>query len=479
MRRVLLSAVVGFASTTFAHAQAINIELNNTPTADDDYICWTPHRARIRLETPQADDVTVRLSGTQTPGAGQVAFGLQGASAPTAADWQPADTIELTLSGSGAWSPFLVSGTTASSNGKDVKITATETAAGAELGDVDVMVRVRKNADLLSAGERQRLLGALATLNGHNQPGGPTEGMRKYALAHGAAFNHGIHDGNLGHPLFLAWHRAFILSLERELQAIDASVTIPYWRFDQPSSNIFTADFMGEVTGGSALVVFAGPTTNPLSGWRMSDMARLVRGSLAQRAEQALQTVFPPDQFMALADILGEPDIKFYGGADPIDGANSRLEEVHHNYAHGALGGGPIISGQSPRDPIFFLLHANVDRAFAEWQALFNRYDATQIDSYSYQGSFSNPGTPSPVGTTIRYGSYALDPMWPWTQTDGSSTPGSDDNWPSTGFPFINVPGFGPIDVPTPASMIDYMNVLGNTEAIGACYDDLKYVVSE
>ena len=48
-------------------------------------------------------------------------------------------------------------------------------------------------------------------------------------------------------PRFLPWHRAYLLDLERELQAIDPSVALPYWRFDQPAPNLFTPEFLGVV----------------------------------------------------------------------------------------------------------------------------------------------------------------------------------------------------------------------------------------
>jgi tyrosinase len=37
----------------------------------------------------------------------------------------------------------------------------------------------------------------------------------------------------MGHrtPSFLPWHRYFILSLEKMLQDVDPSVTVPYWYF--------------------------------------------------------------------------------------------------------------------------------------------------------------------------------------------------------------------------------------------------------
>jgi len=47
-----------------------------------------------------------------------------------------------------------------------------------------------------------------------------------------------------GRPGFLSWHRAYLLDLEPELQKINPSVTLPYWRFHDPGPNMFTADFI-------------------------------------------------------------------------------------------------------------------------------------------------------------------------------------------------------------------------------------------
>jgi hypothetical protein len=48
-----------------------------------------------------------------------------------------------------------------------------------------------------------------------------------------------------GAPGFLPWHRAYLLDLERELQNIDPSVALPYWRFDQAAPNLFVKEFIG------------------------------------------------------------------------------------------------------------------------------------------------------------------------------------------------------------------------------------------
>jgi tyrosinase len=45
-------------------------------------------------------------------------------------------------------------------------------------------------------------------------------------------------------PAFFPWHRE-LLQLENDLQAIDPTVTIPYWDWAHRASWPFTSDFMG------------------------------------------------------------------------------------------------------------------------------------------------------------------------------------------------------------------------------------------
>ena len=112
-----------------------------------------------------------------------------------------------------------------------------EARAGAtRVGSAEVMVRIRKNANTLTTDERDRFVSALAKLN--NQGLGRFTDFRDMHVAVTLAQAHGA-------PGFLPWHRAYLLDLERELQVIDASVALPYWRFDRPAPNIFTRDFLG------------------------------------------------------------------------------------------------------------------------------------------------------------------------------------------------------------------------------------------
>ena len=454
------------------------IEINGTASEIDDYLCWSPINARVRLITDETDSVNATIRSISSQDAGAVAFSSMPGVSPSLANYSPENEINLTLPADGSWVPFLVSGSAASTNGKDVAIVVNDAGDGAELGRIDVMVRVRKNARSLTLLERERFLDALSQLHGNLSPLGPTDAYEKYARAHALAFDLGIHQGGDGLPLFLAWHRAFLLSLERELQMIDPRVALPYWRFDEDSidaigqPDLFTPNFMGRIPGAGTpnanIVSFS--DTNPLRGWRMASSPTLMTRD--GNPDSRLQDVWPSFLFDTLDNIVTNPAARIYGGAQPEQGANAQLESRHHNFAH-VSGGGWLGSGSSPRDPLFFLLHANVDRAWAEWQARFDRFDPTDIDSYPVQGSY--PGTADP--NRLRKSSYADDEMWPWSRDDGSATPDDfEDNWRGSGFEFPSAPNvFGPQDAPTPASMIDYLNVSGRSKPHGACYDHIDF----
>ena len=431
--------VATIASVATATGTEVFIEVNDTASGTDDYLCWSPIAARVRAVTDQRQPVPVVLNSISSTDSA-VAFSRVPDAPVSASNYRPSEQLNITLPSDGSWVPILVSGARPSSSGKDVSIRAQSERNGASLGELSVMVRVRKNADKLTTFERELFLEALAQLHGHAQPGGPTGSYQKYADAHTLAFGQGIHYAGQGLPLFLAWHRAFLLSLERELQSIDPRVTIPYWRFDQDSERIFVEHFMGRVTGPSSaqgtLVRF--DTNNPLYGWRIpvpvDGQGPLVR---YRNAPVRLQAIYSPPRFDTLENIFAAPAAHVYEGDNPSSGANARIENRHHNWAHVHVGG-RLNSGRSPDDPLFFLLHANVDRAWARWQARYDRFNPLSPDSYPLQGTYPGPANPN----RLRKGSYARDAMWPWSLNDGSETPDDPwDNWPAPGFSFPESPG--------------------------------------
>ena len=177
-----------------------------------------------------------------------------------------ANTLALTLPGSGAWVPFVVAGKFGkpSINDKDAIIEAHQnTAVGPVLGSKALMVRIRKNANTLQPSERSRYL--LAYKAFRNKLG---TNYVQFQEMHRLASTAG--DEAHGQPAFLPWHRAMLLHVERELQKIDPSVALHYWNWDAAAPNVFHQDFMGapDISVGEfdiAEPIFA--ASNPLNGW--------------------------------------------------------------------------------------------------------------------------------------------------------------------------------------------------------------------
>ena len=452
--------------TTDAHAQdgvTVEIEVNNTADPDDDYLCWSPMHVRTRILGMRQGDVNVVvgsevLSLTST---GAVTFQNDDGTPPTWDNFAPSDELALTLPGDGSWVSFLVAGKTASTNQRDIAIVVHDALRSTVLASAPVMIRVRKDARTLTALERKKFLQAVRELHnaGH---------FDKYWTAHQAAFNYDIHGMYLSPhpPLFLVWHRAVILNFERELQSFDPDVTVPYWKFDELSflpgqRSIFSSDFLGEHVSGQNIVRFddnLSANPNPWFDWRTKVSTRpLARDRHPDKPDTFTGALGGPVSANELARILADKNNHRDAGGE--------VELNYHNGPHGHVGGW-LWEGYSPADPLFFLLHANADRAFAHWQEAHDAWDWSGKDTISYHAIDAHPG----VAAKYRKGSYALDEMWPWNP--------DQPEWPS-GILFrmpAGVNGPDPAPVPTPASQIDYLNLSGKGAASGACYDDIGYV---
>src|SRR6185436_4610722 len=102
--------------------------------------------------------VNLRLSGTSTAGAGQVQF-RQGSTGTFA------NSILLNVPTNGTSVAFLAAGRFGFPSRSDRDVTIEARRGNTVVGSVQVMVRVRKNANTLTNGERDRLVAAFAQLN--------------------------------------------------------------------------------------------------------------------------------------------------------------------------------------------------------------------------------------------------------------------------------------------------------------------------
>jgi len=314
-------------------------------------------------------------------------------------------------------------------NNNDVKI---EARAGTTLiGGIKLMVRIRKDANSLTAAERDRFVNAFAKLN--NQGAGRFVDFRNMHTLVSSPQAHGA-------PGFLPWHRAYLLDLERELQAIDPSVALPYWRFDKPAPRLFTRDFMGvsnavgrvQFTAGHPFIFWTtdgvqGINRIPLNNWAPTTQA--APGARTEAATLALGA-----QFSGFRTMEGNP----------------------HGTAHTVWDGSISDIPTAAKDPLFFLLHCNVDRLWAKWQRQNARFNPAQAGSFSGSGS-------NPIGHNLP------DTMWPWNGITGGSRPPTAPGGALAGSPCVNAPGAQPMVRDT----FDFQGSVSAGSRLGFDYDDV------
>lgn len=439
--RSLLDAPVWIPGRDFVielvKAMKAEVVLNGNTSPASHYIGWTPRPATIRLAENggAAGNVTITL---RNPAAsvGKVTFG-SGPGGPFS------DTMQLSVNPDGSTAPFFVRGKfgSPSVNDKDAGIEAVN-----EDGDVvsrtDLMVRVRKNANTLSAGERDRLIEALSKVN--NAGAGVFAELRAIHTDIADAEAHS-RDG------FLPWHRAYVLDLERELQRENAAVTVPYWRFDQPAPNLFTQDFLGEPNGSGSVRFSA---TNLLQNWTTDGVLGFQRTPRFNHlTEQAGNSNGPT---LSQADTLAL-STSFAGFRAPMEGNP-------HGRAHVSWDGPINDVPTAPRDPLFFMLHANVDRLWAVWQKNNDRFDVTSTRTYPFLGRAGDPGSE-------RIGHNLLDTMWPWNGETTDPRPSTAPGGTLAASPVASAPPAAP----TVRDMIDYQGHNALSQWQGFDYDDVDF----
>jgi len=125
---------------------------------------------------------------------------------------------------------------------------------------------------------------------------------------------------------FLAWHREYLLRLEEQLRSINSSVSIPYWDWT------IDRDIPPQI----------------------SKLSQLQRWGVRRQMFPPLSQLPTASQVKSVTDLtdfaLFQRDLE-------------RLHGAPHNVV-----GGNMTSASSPKDPIFWLHHANVDRLWSKWQ---------------------------------------------------------------------------------------------------------------
>jgi tyrosinase len=407
-------------------AMNVELQINNSVGPGARFVSWAPSPCRIRVTNPSgatSPTVNVQITAASVASGGAVVF-----RSGTTGSFSNSVTLPVPTNGTSV--PFFVAGRFGrpSVSDGDVRI---EARTGATLvGSVQVMVRIRKNANTLTPGERNRFVSAFAQLN--------NQGLGRFADFRDMHTNVSSPQAH-GAPGFLPWHRAYILDLERELQAIDPSVSLPYWRFDQPAPNLFTLDFFG-VSDALGTVQFS--ATNPLQFWKTDGVQGINRRPFFSTAaappglRTEAQTLALGSQYPAFRTLEGNP----------------------HGSAHTSFGGSISSIPTAAKDPLFFLLHCNVDRLWAKWQRQNGRFNPAQAASYD-----SNVG--NPIGHNLP------DTMWPWNGITGAPRPPTAPGGTMAASPCVSAPG----PQPRVQSSLDFQGSINALSRMGFDYDDVQF----
>jgi hypothetical protein len=201
---------------------------------------------------------------------------------------------------------------------------------------------------------------------------------------------------NMAHrgPAFGPWHRFFIRDFELALQAIDPTVSLPYWDWAQDATlaNPNQAPLWTDAyIGGDG-----DPQNNnivpngPFKDWVA--MVEDSNGNLVKRGFKGIVRMLARDPhgshtLPGPAEVTSSMNTQNAYDSSPwcessattpsfrnrLEGwlilqNEPQFEPRMHNRVHTWVGG-DMQPGTSPNDPVFFLHHCNVDRLWAQWQA--------------------------------------------------------------------------------------------------------------
>jgi tyrosinase len=444
---------------------SIRIVINHSENPRADYITWSPSPCSINVTDGVARTVIIKNKNPNS-GGGQMVF-MNTPVGPVS------DQLTLSLPANGNAVEIFIAGkfdqTTAqgtpfaSNRDKDAVIALLDAATGSLVGEKALMVRVRKNANKLTPWERDNFLNVMVTFNNSNK-------FAVFQQRHTELGDREVH----GRSSFLAWHRAFLLDLERHLQELEPSVCLPYWKFDEKAENVFTKSFMGE-GGDSGSVLF--DNINPLRSWKMSLTGFAKLG--IERGNMALDF----DRDPIIPRLRWNPKER---GAYHVSGTDEklldpkikefsifrRIEGQPHGAAHVSFNGPLNDPNTAPADPLFFMLHANVDRIWAKWQWIIEgqRYNPNDKNTYHYQGVGTGVGI-KPPSRDGGIGDFTEDTMWPWNKDTKSPRP---NQAPGELFPKIIISP-EPGEAPRVKHMMDYQGQFNLKNNLCFAYDDVPY----
>jgi tyrosinase len=276
--------------------------------------------------------------------------------------------------------------------------------------------RCRKNQATLSQPEIDRFVAAVLALKAN--------GTYDQFVADHMNFMHGAHRG----PAFFPWHRQFLRKFELALQAVDSSVTLPYWDWtvdNTPTASLWSSTFLGGNGRPSDGKVLDGPFAFDTGSWTLVPNTSDPFSFLRRRFGVGTSSLPTP------TDVSNALTNETVYDVTPYDrfvtsGFRNRLEgwisgPQLHNRVHVWVGGS-MEPSSSPNDPVFFLHHCFIDKLWGDWQRL-------------HPGAGYLPTSGGPAGHNLN------DTMEPWFGRGETVRPADVLNHVALGYGYDTDPG--------------------------------------
>lgn len=478
------------------------LKINGSKSPDAAYVGWTPVKCSLTIDGFTAGSpATTKITTGDLGKEGKLS--LYENNAPSS---KPIDVITHNFQTQQEF-VFYIAGEFkhASVGKKDTYLLVEDPSGDVPPEKREVMIRVRKNANSLTQQEIDDFLRGFSELINKKTRGTYSEDdytkiperlLDEIILMHTLDAAREIHGRTSFHP----WHRVFQMHLEREIQKSYPHVTIPYWKFDDKAEHVFTEKFIGKTkkTKANPDNLHYGEQINPefdAANPLYTYAKHVLWGGALKRAYR------DKNPATEIPDIFGEQEI-ICGGEptkrDLFSYWSSYEEGNSHNNAHVTFTGNVVDIGKDPMDPLFFMMHGNVDRLWALWQHEYGRFDANTEATYPYPDSYTGPRGDEwkngripnddgyyPVGNTD-LGNYVKDPLWPWDLDNELSRPIREWESKRVGYGAGKVPQIniqfptsltsnypdGPITV---KSTIDYQGRINNQPHQGFDYDTIPY----
>lgn len=487
------------------------LRINGTESANAAYVGWTPVKCSLTIDGFSGDSpMPVTITAEHCDKSGRIDLYTNNSPGDT-----PVDKIQHDFQTRNELK-FFVAGRFGNPSvaEKDTYILVKHDSSVVEELQKNIMVRVRKNANKLSQKEIDLFLKTFISLNAcaTSEPYSgrftvkPSSLLSEIVLMHTYDAQFEIHSRESFHP----WHRAYLMHLEREMQKLKPEVTIPYWKFDDKAENVFKENFLGRTK-----------KFNPKEEDRYFDCNVPEFSPDNPMFHYKDHTIWGPltrsYRFTDPADGKSNPSIR--NQSDVISYSDEFIkwyafeEQSSHNQAHNAFNGRVTDVGKDPVDPLFFLMHSNVDRLWALWQHTYNRFDAEHSKTYSlpysYEGLAGEEWTDAnPEKFDLRagffkvdsydLGNFADDKLWPWgIQQEKDELTGQNKDaihrlsrpwrkYSESGYGSAIVPELflkfpeSPISIypqgpPRVKDTIDYQGRIDLKSALGFDYDDIPY----